>query len=147
MATQSGLLAGFSRTWPRTWSSTTMRSPTTGTSTPNSRARHRRARCRGESSPTVSPQGGPFRGWETILFRYDQTFRDAIERHLDKIRAAKGRPGAAGKTFDATLLDMHWSFVAPTNPPALCVDTRTSREFPEGKTVILSGQNVWPHLR
>jgi hypothetical protein len=50
------------------------------------------------------------------------------------------------KAYDEMLLNKHWSFVAPTSPPALCVDTRTRRESPSGKPPVLSGPRVWPFL-
>jgi hypothetical protein len=88
-----------------------------------------------------------FQGWGNDPEAFDGRFKDAVARHLDALRQAKGQPGAAAAAYDDTLLSRHWSFVAPTAPAALCVDTRTRRETPAGMTAVLSGPRVWPSLR
>jgi len=87
-----------------------------------------------------------FQGWGNDPDAFQPAFVDAVARHLEAMRNAKGAPGAAAAAFDKTLLERHWSFVAPTSPPALCVDTRTRRETEPGKTATLSGRLVWPYL-
>jgi hypothetical protein len=104
-----------------------------------------------------------FQGWGNDPNQFNAQFTEAITQHLRA--AASAVPAArllapmapAAKTYDDTLLKRHWSFVAPTSPPALCVDTRTRRETPSGtlpwmpsmalnKPPILSGSRVWPFL-
>ncbi|HEY6002864.1 MAG TPA: hypothetical protein VIV57_08300 [Anaeromyxobacter sp.] len=88
-----------------------------------------------------------FQGWGNDPDAFDPAFVGAVERHLEAMRSARGIPGAAAAAFDTTLLGRHWSFVAPTSPPALCVDTRTSRETKPGETATLSGRRAWsPYL-
>jgi hypothetical protein len=107
---------------------------------------------RGTSNPTarrVIANGlaayWAFQAWGNDPERFD-ALRRPITAHLDAVRTAHGEPGAAGGAYDRDLLAQHWSFVTPTSPPALCVDTRTAREFPPGKTAVLSGPRVWPDL-
>jgi hypothetical protein len=88
-----------------------------------------------------------FQAWGNDPDAFDAAFVDAVARHLEAMRNARGAPGAAAPAFDRTLLERHWSFVAPTSPPALLVDTRTRRETEPGKTATLSGRLVWPHLQ
>ena len=87
-----------------------------------------------------------FQGWGNDPSQFEP-LKGAITAHLDAMRTARGTPAAQAAAFDRNLYAQHWSFVAPTTPPALCVDTRTSRAFPAGKTAVLSGPNVSPHLR
>jgi hypothetical protein len=87
-----------------------------------------------------------FQAWGNDPDAFEPAFVDAVARHLEAMRTARGVPGAAAAAFDKTLLERHWSFVAPTSPPALCVDTRTRRETEPGKTATLSGRRVWPYL-
>ena len=71
----------------------------------------------------------------------------AIVTHLEAMRTSRGIPGSAAGAFDHQLLNRHWSFIAPTNPPALCVDTRTRRETPNPDgAAVLSGRRVWREL-
>jgi hypothetical protein len=88
-----------------------------------------------------------FQAWGNDPARYDEAFIKTIVDHLDEIGGKQGEPGSAAAQYDKTMLERHWSFVAPTVPPVLCVDTRTQREFPKGATCVLSGPNVWPDLR
>jgi hypothetical protein len=92
-----------------------------------------------------------FQGWGNDPNRFGAEFTGAITRHLQDATEGISPRGLlapiapAARAFDEALLSRHWSFVAPTNPPALCVDTRTSRETREGRP-ILSGRCVWPDL-
>jgi hypothetical protein len=87
-----------------------------------------------------------FQGWGNDPDRF-AFLADAIERHVDVMRTARGLPGAAASAFDSRLLAQHWSFVAPTTPPALCVDIRTRRETPtKDAAAVLSGPPVWREL-
>jgi hypothetical protein len=86
-----------------------------------------------------------FQGWGNDPEQFEP-LKDAVVAQLAAMRGAAGRPGPPATAFDRELLARHWSFVAPTSPAALCVDTRTSREFPPGKTAVLSGPKVQPYL-
>lgn len=87
-----------------------------------------------------------FQGWGNDPGQFGVP-ADAVIAHLEAMRTSKGIPGNAAGAFDYKLLQQHWSFVAPTNPPALCVDIRTRRETPKkGEAAILSGRRVWPYL-
>jgi hypothetical protein len=93
-----------------------------------------------------------FQGWGNDPNQFGADFTAAIVRHIESsadglsARGLSAPTAPTAKAFDDALLKRHWSFVAPTNPPALCVDTRTRRETPEGKSAVLSGSRVWPFL-
>jgi hypothetical protein len=93
-----------------------------------------------------------FQGWGNDPNQFGADFTGAIARHLESSadgfspRGLLAPIAPTAKAFDDALLKRHWSFVAPTSPPALCVDTRTRRETPKGKSAILSGSRVWPFL-
>ena len=70
-----------------------------------------------------------------------------VERHLQELRLGKGTPRAGAKEYEDVLLARQWSFVAASNPKALCLDTRTRRETPSGEAAILSGPRLWRELR
>ena len=72
-----------------------------------------------------------FQGWgNDPRLRQFGHLKDAIQRHLEAMRRSGGRPGDAPWPTSRQLLSKHWSFVAPTTPAALCVDTRTQRTTP-----------------
>ncbi|MFG1934407.1 S8 family serine peptidase [Mycobacterium sp. NPDC048908] len=88
-----------------------------------------------------------FQAWGNDPSQFDAYFVSTVTQHLADMSASKGRPGPAARSFDHTLHAQYWAYAAPTQPPVLCVDTRTRREFlPNGKTV-LSGKSVYPHLQ
>jgi hypothetical protein len=93
-----------------------------------------------------------FQGWGNDPNAFGADFSATITRHLADAAAGGVSPrgllapiAPAAAAYDEALLKRQWSFVAPTNPPALCVDTRTRRETREGHT-ILSGRLTWPAL-
>lgn len=95
-----------------------------------------------------------FQAWGNAPDTFDDRFIEALSLYFEQLRRSKGYPrnigsrspyNAAAK-YEDTLLNRHWSFMAATNPPALCVDTRTRRETPKGESAILSGRRVWPYL-
>ena len=95
-----------------------------------------------------------FQAWGNDPDMFDKNFVQVLSLYFEQLRSSGGYPrnvgsrspyNAAGK-YDELLLNTHWSFMAPSNPQALCVDTRTRRETPTGKTAILSGQRVWPFM-
>jgi hypothetical protein len=88
-----------------------------------------------------------FQGWGNDPLTFDPGFPTILGSHLDVLAAKGGAPGPAGTLYERVLLDRHWSYVAPTTPQALCIDTRTQREFPAGETVILSGPRTWPTIK
>jgi len=53
-----------------------------------------------------------------------------VINHLNTLMTNKGKPDANAPALYQTMLSKYWSFVSATNPKALCVDTRTLREFP-----------------
>jgi len=68
-----------------------------------------------------------FQGWGNQPEAFDAAFRDTVSNHLVQ--------GGRGDDYDRTLWSFdRWSFVAPTQPPTLMLDTRTQRAFdsPEG---------------
>jgi len=88
-----------------------------------------------------------FQAWGNDPYAFGESFKKAISEHLDSMWKNNGVPTTAiADNFENTLLGMHWSFMAQSNPKALCVDTRTRRTFPPGKTAVLSGPEVWPYL-
>lgn len=95
-----------------------------------------------------------FQAWGNDPDTFDQSFIQAIVLYAEQLRNNNGIPrnvGSrssynAGAKYDDVLLNAHWSFVAPSNPKALCIDTRTRRETPKGKSAILSGKRVWSIL-
>ncbi len=88
-----------------------------------------------------------FQAWGNDPNLFDKSFGDTITRHLHEISNANGHPGAAAAAFDQALHVRHWSYIAPTQPQALCVDTRTRRQYVPGKPgQVLSGPRVWNEL-
>jgi hypothetical protein len=93
-----------------------------------------------------------FQGWGNDPSRFGADFTGAITRHLESAADGLSPRGLlapiapTAQAFEDALFRRHWSFVAPTNPPALCIDTRTLRETRKGQTAILSGPRVWPFL-
>ncbi len=75
-----------------------------------------------------------FQGWGNEPALFDAEFRALVERHL--------APGdtADGDRFDSTLWSFdRWSYVAPTDPPTVMLDTRSQRSFdsPEGAARLI----------
>jgi hypothetical protein len=95
-----------------------------------------------------------FQAWGNDPAMFDKTFMQAITLYLEQLRSSKGLPRTphsrspynAAVAYEKALLGQHWSFIAPSQPFALCVDTRTLREYPQNETAILSGKRVWPHV-
>lgn len=75
-----------------------------------------------------------FQGWGNDPEAYDDGFKHAIARYLADDQDADG------DIYDETLWSFdRWSFLAPTNPPTLVMDTRTQRSYdsPEGAARLL----------
>jgi hypothetical protein len=95
-----------------------------------------------------------FQAWGNDPAIFDKTFMQAITLYWEQLRSSKGLPRTphsrspynAAVAYEKALLGQHWSFIAPSQPFALCVDTRTLREYPQNETAILSGKRVWPHV-
>jgi subtilisin family serine protease len=88
-----------------------------------------------------------FQAWGNDPSQFDTAFVSAITQHLSEVSASNGWPGLGARAFDAALHDKYWAYAAPTQPPVLCVDTRTQRQFlPNGKTVM-SGSTIHSQLR
>lgn len=95
-----------------------------------------------------------FQAWGNAPEMFDQKFVERLSLYWEQLRSSKGYPRNPGSRspynaadkYEELLLQTHWSFMAPTNPPALCVDTRTRRETRAGQSAILSGKRVWPYL-
>lgn len=97
-----------------------------------------------------------FQAWGNDPNQFDAAFISSVTQHLAEMSASGGRPGPAATRFDDVLHAKYWAYAAPTQPPVLCVDTRTKRQFwPDappvpkelrGKTVM-SGENVQNELR
>lgn len=87
-----------------------------------------------------------FQAWGNDPSQFGPQFGAVVARHLTELSGSRGRPGGAAPAYDDLLHAKHWSYVAPTDPPALCVDTRTRRELsPKGKP-ILSGPRTWREI-
>lgn len=87
-----------------------------------------------------------FQAWGNEPSAFERGWVDPVKMHLEQMRTSHGTPGSLAQKYDEVLLERHWSFMAASNPKALCVDTRTRRETPKGKTAILSGRRVWPFI-
>ncbi|MFZ5784294.1 MAG: hypothetical protein ACOY4R_29210 [Pseudomonadota bacterium] len=95
-----------------------------------------------------------FQAWGNDPAAFDKAFVQAVTLFWEQLRVSKGQPRTlhsrspynAAAAYEKALLGRHWSFIAPSQPFALCVDTRTLREYPKGETAILSGKRVWPHI-
>jgi murein DD-endopeptidase MepM/ murein hydrolase activator NlpD len=74
-----------------------------------------------------------FQGWGNDPDMFDKDFIQSASNHLDNLQRNNGDPtigwGNESPIYE-TILSMHWSYMAASNPKALCVDTRTLREFP-----------------
>ncbi|MEO7427594.1 MAG: hypothetical protein ABI036_20590 [Fibrobacteria bacterium] len=88
-----------------------------------------------------------FQAWGNDPDTFDDAFMKTLATHFEALRKGKGWPNASAPDYDKLLLERQWSFMAASNPKALCVDTRTRREFKTGKSAILSGKLVWPYMR
>lgn len=87
-----------------------------------------------------------FQAWGNDPEMFNEHFRKFISERLESMRQKKGLPDITTERCDNWLYGWHWSFMTASNPKALCVDTRTRREYPPGKTAVLSGKEVWPFL-
>jgi hypothetical protein len=95
-----------------------------------------------------------FQAWGNDPAAFDKSFVEAVRLFWEQLRSGKGQPRTlhsrspynAAAAYEKALLGRQWSFIAPSQPFALCVDTRTLREYPKGETAILSGKRVWPHM-
>ncbi|MGB7292648.1 MAG: hypothetical protein WBD99_10790 [Thermodesulfobacteriota bacterium] len=93
-----------------------------------------------------------FQAWGNDPDMFDKNFVQVLSLYLEQLRSSEGYPRNvesrspynAPAKYEELLLNRHWSFMAASNPRALCVDTRTRRETPKDKTAILSGKRVWP---
>ncbi|HED16645.1 MAG TPA: hypothetical protein ENI64_07540 [Gammaproteobacteria bacterium] len=65
-----------------------------------------------------------FQGWGNSPDSFDGPFMNMISEHLNnkKIR------GVTAKKYEDTLLETHWLYSVPTNPPIISLDTRTQRQ-------------------
>ena len=68
-----------------------------------------------------------FQAWGNDPSQFGNDFVDIVKRHLQEMSDTKGRPGPTAAAFDEALHAKQWSYIAPTQPLALCVDTRTRR--------------------
>ncbi len=95
-----------------------------------------------------------FQAWGNDPDMFDNNFVEVLSLYFEQLRSSRGYPRNVGSRspynapakYEELLLNTHWSFMAASNPKALCVDTRTRRETPKNKTTILSGKRVWPFM-
>lgn len=81
---------------------------------------------------------------------YEKAYRNPYVAKEGKIVEGKDiiSDVPSSKRYEEILLNYHkWSFLTASNPKALCVDTRTMREYHKGKTAVLSGPKVWPEIQ
>jgi hypothetical protein len=74
-----------------------------------------------------------FQGWGNQPEAYDSAFKETLSGHLTS-------PSSDGERFDRLLWSFDaWSFFAPSDPPAVVLDTRTQRSFdsPEGAARLI----------
>jgi hypothetical protein len=71
-----------------------------------------------------------FQAWGNDPDTFDDGFVGEISNHLNNTRLLKGLPNTRARYVYGIVLSRYWSFVSASNPKALCVDTRTLREFP-----------------
>lgn len=79
-----------------------------------------------------------FQGWGNAPEHYHDSFKETISNFL-------GGDNEDGAAFDAALWDFNkWSYFAPTDPPAIVLDTRTQRSFdsPEGAARLISKEEM-----
>jgi len=96
-----------------------------------------------------------FQAWGNDPDKFDRQFIQALFLYFEQLRISKGIPRNVGSrspynaaaTYERTLLETHWSFMAASNPKALCVDTRTRREPSSTGYAILSGPRVQVRLQ
>jgi hypothetical protein len=87
-----------------------------------------------------------FQAWGNAPEMFDKNFVRVLSSHFEQLRTSKGLPSSTkAAQYEETLREKHWSFIAESNPKALCIDTRTSRDFVEGHA-ILSGKKVQEQL-
>ena len=74
-----------------------------------------------------------FQGWGNDPDMFEKEFIESASNHLDNLLKNNGDPrvgrGDEPPIYE-TILSRHWSFMAASNPKALCVDTRTLRDYP-----------------
>jgi len=88
-----------------------------------------------------------FQGWGNDPDMFPKSLIQTLKSYFEGLRTSKGKPGNSSAAYEASLREQKWSFMAQSNPKALCVDTRTGRRFsPEGHAV-LSGEKVLDHLK
>ncbi|MFN2489340.1 MAG: hypothetical protein ABR529_06335 [Actinomycetota bacterium] len=83
-----------------------------------------------------------FQGWGNDPDAYDDSFIATITGFLT------GDPSDRGDSFDHALWSFdRWSYFAPTNPPAIVIDTRTQRDYdsPDGGARLL-GRRARGHV-
>jgi peptidoglycan hydrolase-like protein with peptidoglycan-binding domain len=69
-----------------------------------------------------------FQGWGNLP--EDTQVRALVEPHLEALRDRDGKPYPRDGDFTRGMTEQHsWSYVAPTRPPVLVTDERTSRQF------------------
>jgi hypothetical protein len=89
-----------------------------------------------------------FQGWGNDPSGFDTSFTTAVTTYIKELLDSRGQSTPSASRFESALFSRHWSFVAPTTPPAVCVDTRTLRETEPGEhTSTLSGPRVWGKLK
>lgn len=88
-----------------------------------------------------------FQAWGNEPGKFNKDFRDTLFKHFERLRTGKGMPGPTSYFYDKQLMNFHWTFTAASNPKAICVDTRTRREYRRGESVVLSGKKVWPAIK
>ncbi len=79
-----------------------------------------------------------FQGWGNDPDLYDDSF-------IDTVTGFYGGGGTGPEEFESALWDFSgWSYHAPTNPPAIVLDTRTQRSFdsPEGAARLMKDSEM-----
>jgi hypothetical protein len=96
-----------------------------------------------------------FQAWGNAPEMFDKSFIQTLSLYFEQLRTSKGyprnigsrSPNNAADKYEEALLKKHWSFMAESNPKALCIDTRTSRDSSKDGHAILSGKSVQPYLK
>jgi murein DD-endopeptidase MepM/ murein hydrolase activator NlpD len=93
-----------------------------------------------------------FQAWGNDPDMFDKSFLDFMSEEFRILMSLNGN-NPMEDLANNRILSMHWSYIASSNPKALCIDTRTRREYPtvdlsipeqdpQGKGAIISGESA-----
>jgi len=99
------------------------------------------------NDPSMFEKGFHVRIGPRSFYRFqDKDFLQVVLEYLCELEKSSLIRSSKIELGEDLLLNYYWAFMTATNPKALCVDSRTRRDFPDGKSVILHGEIAWPIL-